>query len=280
MLRIFFFITALCAGPAMLLAQTAESPAQKPPEPGPAGATPASGAEPEASPAPAGTEAPQSAEAADDESSAQPDSVAPLDAETQALLERAEAHFFAGRNNIALRLFRMIMNQAPEHPAAYRYAGDIELAHNRPAEAERYYQIARELSPRPGDEWFRIGQSRYLQKDGPGALAAFREARRVDPELHQALFYEGVVQFRIFRNKDAVIAAWRKFRELVPDDPQGPAIDAALAILQRSDYQIPVTDRPIELPDGTDTRRPYLPAQPPEQREDDASQGAELLDEL
>ncbi|MBX7057288.1 MAG: hypothetical protein K1X75_04435 [Leptospirales bacterium] len=202
------------------------------------------------------------------------------DAESLALLARAEEHFFKQRYNIAMRLFRMLMAREPENPAAYRFAGDIQLALGKAAEAEQYFQLARELSDRPAEEWFRIAQSRYLQADGPGAMAALQETRQADPQLMQALFLEGIVQFRIFRNKRAVIAAWEEYRRLRPDDPQGPAIDAAIAILKRADYEIPEENGTPRLPDGSQTRRPYQPASPPAARPDDTPGGAELLDEL
>lgn len=198
------------------------------------------------------------------------------------LLQRAEEHFFQGRFNIALRLFETVIEKAPENALAYRYAGDIHLKRGESERALEYFQIARELSGEPAEEWFRIGQAYYLKKDATRALEAFARARSLKPDLLFCLFYEGLVHFRLERDKAATIASWEEFRRLAPDDAQGPAIDAALAILRRADYEIPdfAAEEKPPLPEASDSRVRYMPAKPAEERTDNKTEDIITPDDL
>lgn len=204
------------------------------------------------------------------------------DPATLELLRRAEEHFFQARYNIALRLFETVIEQAPENALAYRYAGDIHLKRGETDRALEYFEIARELSGEPAEEWFRIGQALYLKKEGARALDAFARARTLQPDLHFCLFYEGLVHFRLERDKAATIASWEEFRRLAPADAQGPAIDAALAVLRRADYEIPdfAAEENPPLPDASDSRVRYMPAKPAEERTDNKTEDIIAPDDL
>lgn len=255
------------------------------PSPGPADAPPAQTAAPDptsADPAAASGAAVGAMETDADKAPA-PNVSRPIeDPATLELLQRAEEHFFQARFNIALRLFETVIEQAPENALAYRYAGDIHLKRGETDRALEYFEIARELSGEPAEEWFRIGQAQYLKKDATRALEAFARARSLKPDLHFCLFYEGLVHFRLERNKAATIASWEEFRRVAPDDAQGPAIDAALAILRRADYEIPdfaAEDNP-PLPEASDSRVRYMPAKPAEERTDNQTEDIITPDDL
>lgn len=264
-------------------AESASSPSVAPadsPASGPVATTPPAASEPADASAPVAADADSDADA---EKPAAPNVSRPIeDPATLELLQRAEEHFFHARFNIALRLFETVIEQAPENALAYRYAGDIHLKRGEIERALEYFEIARELSGEPAEEWFRIGQAQYLKKDATRALDAFARARSLKPELHFCLFYEGLVHFRLQRDKAATIASWEEFRRLAPDDAQGPAIDAALAILRRADYEIPdfAAEENPPLPEASDSRVRYMPARPAEERTDNKTEDIITPDDL
>lgn len=205
-----------------------------------------------------------------------------MDEDARRLLRRAEGHYFAGRTHIALKLFQRVIEAAPENALAYRYAGDIYLARGELDRAEEHFQIARELSLEPSEEWFRLGQLAYLREKPDAALEAFRRARALNPELHLTHFYEGLVQYRLRRDKRATITAWEAFRAAAPDDPQGPSIDRALAILRDPGYAIPEFDPEsgAPLPEAGDARKPYMPGEAAPEKTDNQKEEIIDLDEL
>lgn len=203
------------------------------------------------------------------------------DAETRALLVRAEEHYYRGRYHIALKLFQLVIEREPEHALAYRYAGDIYLKRRELDLAEEHLQIARELSEHPQKEWFRLGQVAYLRGNAEDAQKAFETALELRPDFVICRFYLGFVSYRLKRDKTETILHWEEYRRLAPDDPQGPAIDRALVILRDPAYEIPeFTEKDGEpaLPesaDGADTRVPYQPGRDETEKSDNT--GEELI---
>lgn len=249
------------------------SDAAKPASDAPAGeAATADGASAEATPT----------ETATPEDAAEPP---PEDPDSRALLVRAEEHYYKGRHHIALKLMQLVIEREPEHPLAYRYAGDIYLKRGELDLAEEHLQIARELSSRPEQEWFRLGQVGYLREDAAAARAAFLEALQLKPDFALCQLYLGFVSFRLERDKAATIEHWTAFRTMAPDHEQGPAVDQALAVLQNPEYEIPEppqdpedAEKEPELPetaDGKETRVPYQPGDAEEAKSE--NDGAEIM---
>ncbi|MCB1173447.1 MAG: tetratricopeptide repeat protein [Leptospiraceae bacterium] len=198
------------------------------------------------------------------------------------LLVRAEEHYFAERYHIALKLLKRVLDAEPENIQAYLYAGDIYLMQQNYGLAEEQFQIARELSKNPYKEWFRLGQVRLLRKDADQALAAFRESYKLRPDMHSNLFYMGMVYYQLKRDKAETIKAWREFRKLSPNDPQGPAIDKALVLIEKPDFQFPARDEGpcIQLNTAAETRQSYKPGENEKPKENNQTQGITEEDDL
>ena len=175
------------------------------------------------------------------------------------MLKKAENHYFHKRYYIASRILNRIIEMNPENAIAYSYLGDIYLTIGKLNKAEENIRIAIELSRYPDKELFRLGQILYLKKKPTGALNAFRKALKINPGLHSCRFQMGLTYLKLLYNKKKTIEHWIAFRKLSPDDPQGPVIDRAIAILRRKDY---VLKKEIVLPEGTDTRIPYKKGKP------------------
>ncbi len=198
--------------------------------------------------------------------------------ESRELLARAEQHFFAKRYHIALKLFERVSEREPETALAYRYAGDIYLLRRELEAAEQNFQIARELSPYPEEEFFRLGQVYYLQKNADAAAQAFEAALEARPNFHLCHFYLGLIAYGLRRDKDATIAHWEKYRELAPDDPQGPQIDQALELLRDPNFSF--AGEKDEVPEGTDSRVPYMPGRFEGEKSDNKGESIIELDDL
>lgn len=200
------------------------------------------------------------------------------EAKENPLLLRAEEYFFKERYHISLRLLKKVLEDDPENARAYLYAGDIYLIQQNYGLAEEHFQIALELTENPAREWFRLGQVRLLRKNAIGALDAFEKSLKADPTLHINLFYRGLVYYHLLQKKTETIQNWQKFRKQVPDATQGPQIDRAIAILQKSDFKFPErSDDPcIQLPTGKETKVPYKPGEDAKQKTNDT--GAEPID--
>jgi len=163
-----------------------------------------------------------------------------VDESKEALIKKIQTHYYYGRYRTALQLLEQLRQKDPEIPLLYSLSGDIYLILGELDRAEENIRIAIELSNRQDREYFRLGQVLYMKKKGPEAMEAFEKALKVNPQLNIVLFYQGLVQLFLFRNKEKTIEFWTAFRKASPDDPQGPEIDRALAILARPDYTIPV----------------------------------------
>lgn len=200
------------------------------------------------------------------------------DPESRELLARAEQHFFAKRYHIALKLFERVTEREPETALAYRYAGDIYLMWRELDAAEKNFQIARELSPYPEEESFRLGQVYYLQSNADAAMQAFEAALEARPNFHLCHFYLGLIAYGLKRDKDATITHWETYRRLAPDDAQGPQIDRALELLKAPNFSF--AGEKDKIPEGTDSRVPYMPGRSEDEKSDNKGESIIELDDL
>lgn len=160
------------------------------------------------------------------------------------LFRRGTDHYFKGNYRTALRIFKMVEQQRPDHPQAYSYSGDIYFILKDYKKAEEYFLIALELSPDKSREYFRLGQTYFQMRKGPEARKAFTMSLRENPRAHKNRFYLGLVYYRLFADREKTIKAWKEYRKLVPDDPQGPEIDLAIRQLESPDFVMPPPLKP------------------------------------
>jgi tetratricopeptide (TPR) repeat protein len=163
----------------------------------------------------------------------------------QSLLESAKQHIVEKRYRVAEKLLEKIKKIDPENPEVYSLSGDMHLIIGEYDLAESDFLVAIELSKRKDREYFRLGQVYLLKKDAKKAIAAFGSAINENPTLHISRFYLGMVYLKLERNKEKTIEQWEKYRSMVPDDPQGPDIDRAIALLRQKDFVLPPPEKEI-----------------------------------
>ncbi len=164
------------------------------------------------------------------------------------LMKKAEEYYFQKKINVALRLFEIVIQNDPENALAYRYAGDILLIQNKHKEAIEKFEIARELSKEPEEEWFRLGQTYIFLKDYKNALLAIQQALTLKPEFYKCHFYLGLIYFNAFRNKKKTIDEWEIYKEYL-QGAEKEAVKKAIINLRRNDFVYPQkTDSLISNP--------------------------------
>jgi|CXWL01.1.fsa_nt_gi Ca-activated chloride channel family protein len=153
---------------------------------------------------------------------------------------------------------------APANPLAQFNAGTGRLLAGRAAEAEAAFLRAGELADGPGEDSlgaalpFNLGNARFVQGDYDGAIEAYREALRLDPNLGDAKF-----------NLELALRAKE------PPPPQGSPPP------EQEDPEPPREDQPQDQPSGSKDS-PANPAPPPrpdfhDQPELDEQQARQLL---
>ncbi len=157
----------------------------------------------------------------------------------EALFRRAEDHFFEKRYRISLALFNKVLEKDPEYPGAYSYRGDIHLILGNLPEARENFLIAIEVSKEPSYEFFRLGQTYLLLKNGKEALASFEESLRRKPDLHLNRFYIGLVYFQLYSDRKETVRWWKEYLKLASDDPQSARIRLATEHLTDPSFKLP-----------------------------------------
>lgn len=161
------------------------------------------------------------------------------------MLKRAEDHYFKKRYNVALKLFQVIIQKDPENQLAYRYAGDIFLIQKKLKEAKEHFELARELSPHPHEEWFRIAQVHILSEESEQARKSLRKALELKPDMYLCHFYLGLVYYNLLADKANTIKHWEIYREHVTGEEKRK-IERALEILRRKNFRFPSKNDPYE----------------------------------
>lgn len=147
---------------------------------------------------------------------------------TEELLESARAYYYDKRYHIALKIFKIVQNRDPENPDAYSYAGDILLKFGDYESARKSFLIASELVKNPANEYFRLGQTYFLEKRSKEAIEAFETSLKHDPSLHINRFYIGLVHFDLLDDPEQGAVYWKDYIRLVPNDPQREKMEEVL----------------------------------------------------
>ena len=148
------------------------------------------------------------------------------------LFERAEEHFFSRRYNTSLALFLRVLQENPEHSRAHSYAGDIYLNQRKLDEAEHHFRIAAEIGEEKHKSEFRLGQIAYLRKDASNARAHLERSLEHYPDFPPAVFYLGLVSWKLEGDRTQAAVHWEKYVTLKPEDPQKIAIQRAIEYLR------------------------------------------------
>jgi len=166
--------------------------------------------------------------------------------DSEELLERAQQHIIAKRYRVAEKLLEIVKHKDPENATAYSLSGDIHLTLRELDEAETDYRLALELSARKDREYFRLGQLFYIKENADESSSFFLKALNQNPGMYITRFYMGMIELTLRRNKEKTIDHWEAYRRLQPDDPQGPEIDRAIALLKRKDFKLPPIEEKID----------------------------------
>ena len=158
---------------------------------------------------------------------------------------RAEEHYFKKRYNVALKLFQVVIQKDPENPLAYRYAGDIFLIQKKLKEAKEHFDVARELSSEPQEEWLRIAQVHILSEESVPARKALQKALKLKPDMYLCHFYLGIIYYNLLQDKKNTIKHWEIYRDYVKGEER-VKIERALEILRRKDFKFPLKNSPYE----------------------------------
>ena len=161
------------------------------------------------------------------------------------MLRRAEEHYFKKRYHVALKLFQLIIQKDPENPLAYRYAGDIFLIQKKLKKAKEHFDVARELSPQPHEEWLRIAQVHILSEKSKQARRALYKALELKPDMYLCHFYLGLVYYNLLRDKANTIKHWEIYREHVSGEEKKKN-RARLGNTPPKRFQIPSKNDPYE----------------------------------
>jgi tetratricopeptide (TPR) repeat protein len=150
----------------------------------------------------------------------------------------AEAHYNLG---LALSRSPARLDEAiAQYGEAIRLRPDYAEAHNdlgaalstipgRMDDAVAQYQEALRLDPGYAPGWRNLGAARFNQGDVHGAVEAFREDVRLQPDSADAHFILGLALSRLSGGLDEAIAQYREALRLAPGDPAAQrALEAAL----------------------------------------------------
>jgi cytochrome c-type biogenesis protein CcmH/NrfG len=97
--------------------------------------------------------------------------------------------------------------------------GNLNMDHERWADAVKWYQAALALEPKNADVRVDMGACLVSLGRAPEAIAAFDAAIADQPGHKKALFNKGIALMQSGRPKEAV-ALWEDLLKRYPDDPQ------------------------------------------------------------
>jgi len=101
----------------------------------------------------------------------------------------AEAHFYLGNNQRALRLFQEYISYAPNGTriaTVYYFMGEIYLRLAKYRHADMAFSAALQLETMSARWWSRLGYAREMAKEYRYSLEAYRTALGLDPSLQDA----------------------------------------------------------------------------------------------
>jgi tetratricopeptide (TPR) repeat protein len=112
-----------------------------------------------------------------------------------------------------------LANRDPANAQVRIELGNLNMDHERWAEAVRWYNEALALEPRNADVRVDMGACLVSLGRAPEAVAAFDAALVASPGHKKALFNKGIALMQAGRPTDAV-ALWEDLLKRYPDDPQ------------------------------------------------------------
>ncbi|MEQ8353197.1 MAG: tetratricopeptide repeat protein [Leptospiraceae bacterium] len=186
--------------------------------------------------------------------------------EPESLFERAEEHFFSRRYNTSLALFLRVLQNNPEHSRAHSYAGDIYLIQKKLDEAEHHFRIAAEIGEEKHKSEFRLGQIAYLKKENREARTHLQQSLEHYPDFPPAVFYLGLVSWKLEDNRREAAQHWEKYLTLKPQDPQKVAIQQAIQYLKEepgSEAEDSTAQQPLDLDKLLNSVEPQRPGANP-----------------
>jgi len=168
--------------------------------------------------------------------------------------KQAESYYFEKKYEAALDALLNVIASEPNHPQASSYIGDIYLIMHEYEKALQYYNIAKEVSPEKGKEYFRIGQVYMAIKKPDLAIESFQKAYSLSPGFKPSLYQLGHIYLMDKRDKQNTITYWRRFLQEAPTDYQYEKIKKILAILEDPDFEIPPESSGISVIDALNDR--------------------------
>jgi tetratricopeptide (TPR) repeat protein len=150
----------------------------------------------------------------------------------------------------AARETEAALRGAPDDPGLLRLWGYILQTQGRFAEAASCYAKVVAREPRDWEIWNNLGNARRAAGDGPGAIDALAEARRLRPDLPAIHYNLGVSLAEAGRLEEGT-GAFAEAARLAPDNP-GALLELGRALrhLGRHDDALPPLVRAGELAPG------------------------------
>lgn len=136
----------------------------------------------------------------------------------EAALRQAGQFFAQGQTAPAEALARGILRQHSKQADALHLLGLIELARNKPAEAERLIRLAMKHGVPHANLMVNLGNACRAQGKVEAALAAYERALEINPAYHDAMLERGVLYKEAQKSHEA-LAQFQQLMALRPDDP-------------------------------------------------------------
>jgi tetratricopeptide (TPR) repeat protein len=144
----------------------------------------------------------------------------------EALLARGVQAQNAGSFDIAMDLYRQVIQKEPGNHQAHYNIGQIYNARNQNTEARREYEAALKTDPNFLNARLNLGVMFYRERQFGAAADAFREVLRADPNHAQALFDLGISLLELGQIKEAI----RWLTEALSQQPKQPSTHYYLGV--------------------------------------------------
>jgi predicted Zn-dependent protease len=139
------------------------------------------------------------------------DSIAGLRAKAGAIENMQKAEIAMARKNMteAETLLEKALKEAPDDYAALVMMSKVELALKKPEAADRYAEKAKAVYPQEAQGHFLSGFANLQRKDFAKARADFARYDQLLPGNPNAVFYQGLAEEGMGRQKDAARTYYR-----------------------------------------------------------------------
>ncbi len=141
----------------------------------------------------------------------------------EAQLGLAQASTKIGATRAGLNAAEAAAKLKPGQPEALLAAGQLSLASQRPAEAEKYLREALRLNPKFAAAWRDLGETKLIQKAVGESVSALERARQLSPN-----------DAEIRGKLGAVYVAAGRYREAIAEYQAAVKLDTKTAVYPRS----------------------------------------------